>query len=117
MYITSLHNILRDLMVHKATGWYKGKKMTPKEAWDDGLDDGHSGMSAAYVALAVYNFSPRGEEFKKWCMKPLCHSWETSPISKVFRRNWKMIAVKGVRFRLSIHPCFARSSIKALPSM
>ena len=47
------------------------KKFTPKQAWKEGMEkyNGHSGMSAAYTATMVVNLSPRGEEFKNWCIK------------------------------------------------
>ena len=45
------------------------KKITPKRAWNMGMKKFpvHSGMSAAYVAVMIFQYSPRGEEFKKWC--------------------------------------------------
>ncbi len=44
------------------------KGATPKEAHDKGFkdDNTHSGMSAAYVAVTVARYSPRGEEWKSW---------------------------------------------------
>jgi hypothetical protein len=47
------------------------KKLTPKEAWDMGHKEYpvHSIMSASCCALIIANLSPRGNEFKKWCIK------------------------------------------------
>jgi hypothetical protein len=44
---------------------------SPKQAWASGMEQspGHSGMSAAMVAVVVAKYSPRGGEFKKWCKK------------------------------------------------
>ena len=48
------------------------KMATPKSAWYYGLKQfphTHSIMSAAYVAITIAQYSPRGDEFKRWCKK------------------------------------------------
>lgn len=68
--ILSMHLVLKNLMQHKFTGVLGGDKMSPKEAWEDGLKDvGHSGMSASCVAVNVSHFSPRADEFVRWCIE------------------------------------------------
>jgi len=68
--LLSAHLVLKNLMQHNFKGVWKGDKMSPKEAWEDGLKDvGHSGASASYVAIVVSHFSPRADEFVRWCME------------------------------------------------
>ena len=47
------------------------KNMEPKDAWYKGMlrFPGHSGASAACVAITVVKFSKHGEDFKNWCIK------------------------------------------------
>ena len=69
--ILTTHLVLQDLMQHTYKGVWKEKKCTPKEAWESAFQqfNGHSGMSAAITATIIAQYSPRGEEFKKWCIK------------------------------------------------
>ena len=69
--VTSALLIMEELMEHKFHSKWKTKKCTPKEAWDAGMHavPGHSGMSAAMVAVTVAKYSPRGKEFENWCKK------------------------------------------------
>lgn len=68
--VTSTHIILEKLSYLQKDDILKRKKMSCKEAWELGIKNyGHSGMSAAITATIVYKYSPRGEEFKKWCKK------------------------------------------------
>jgi len=66
--LTSAKQIMKKLMQHEGNG-SKLKKLTPKKAWEEGLGDEHSAMSASITAVTVAQFSPRGEEFKRWCIK------------------------------------------------
>ena len=68
--IASAHLIMEKLSYPQKGDILKHKKMSCKEAWECGIKGpGHSGMSAAAVAITIFNFSPRGEEFRKWCKK------------------------------------------------
>ena len=69
--VTTAHIVMKDLMQHELEGIWKGDKLTPKECWENGMrgNPGHSGASAAMTAIMIAKFSPRGEEFKKWCIK------------------------------------------------
>lgn len=69
--MTTAHIIMENLMSHTYDKIWKKKKPTPKQSWELGMQQNphHSGMSASMVAVIVYEFSPRGEEFRKWCMK------------------------------------------------
>jgi len=69
--ILTAHLVLKRLMSHTFQGFWKEKKYTPKQAWDDAMQqtDYHSGASAAGTAIMVAQYSPRGEEFKQWCKK------------------------------------------------
>ena len=69
--ILTAHLVLDYLMRHIDTGGVMEEKATPKEAWDDAMKqtDYHSGYSAAFTASIIARYSPRGEEFKKWCIK------------------------------------------------
>ena len=66
--VLSTHFILKDLMQHTYEDVWKEDKVTPKEAFDHGMNSVpiHSGSSAEYTASMVSHFSPRGEEFKVW---------------------------------------------------
>ena len=63
--------IMEDLMGHTYKGVWKLSKDTPKEAWDSGMKqtDYHSGASASMCATIIARYSPRGEEFVRWCKK------------------------------------------------
>jgi len=68
--ISTAHCVMESLMAHTYKDVWKEPKVTPKEAWDKAMEtSGHSGMSAAITATIIARFSPRGEEFKKWCIK------------------------------------------------
>ena len=68
--VTSTHIVMENLMAHTFKGVWKKKKVSVKEAWEEGIKNhGHSGMSAAITATIIAKYSPRGEEFKKWCIK------------------------------------------------
>ena len=69
--VLTAHLVMQDLMAHTFKGVWKMKKITPKEAWESAMKqtDYHSGMSAAVTATIIERYSPRGEEFKKWCIK------------------------------------------------
>lgn len=69
--VLSAHIVLEHLMKHTYKGVWKGDKETPKETWEGAMEqtDFHSGASASMVAIMVARYSPRGEEFKKWCKK------------------------------------------------
>jgi len=46
------------------------KKLSVEECWHKALkNSGHSGMSAAITATIIAHYSPRGNEFKRWCIK------------------------------------------------
>ena len=69
--VTTAHIVMNDLMAHTYKGVWKHKKIGPKDAWQGAMNShpGHSGMSAAITATIIAKYSPRGEEFKKWCIK------------------------------------------------
>ena len=69
--ILTAHLVMEKLMEHKERGPLKSKKSTPKEAWEYAMKQTpyHSGMSAAMTAIIIVEYSPRGEEFKEWCIK------------------------------------------------
>jgi hypothetical protein len=73
--VTTAHLIMEDLMSHIPDIDDKHslveKKCSIKEAWENGMEQMpiHSGMSAAITATIIAKYSPRGEEFKKWCIK------------------------------------------------
>lgn len=69
--VLTAHLVMEDLMKHKVKGELKEKKVSVEEAWFDAMDQNgyHSGMSAAITATIIARFSPRGEEFKRWCKK------------------------------------------------
>lgn len=70
--ITTLHLVLRNLMLHKEIGIFTAtEELTPEMAWKDAIEQTpyHSGASISIVAIAVAEFSIRGEEFKKWAKK------------------------------------------------
>lgn len=69
--ILTAHLVLKSLMVHTFQGVWKEKKCTPKQAWEGVMKqhDYHSGASAAGTAVIIAQYSPRGEEFKRWCKK------------------------------------------------
>lgn len=69
--ITTAHIVMSDLMGHTFEGAFREKKVTPKEAWENGMEQcaGHSGMSAVMTATIIAKYSPRGDEFKNWCIK------------------------------------------------
>ena len=60
--ILTAHLVLQNLMEDNTT---------PKQAWNNAMEQTpyHSGMSASMVAIMVAKYSPRGDEFKKWCKK------------------------------------------------
>ena len=71
--ILTAHIVMKALMRHKdkEIGLFKPIKLTPKESWEKGMRvcPEHSGASAAVTATIIARYSPRGEEFKKWCIK------------------------------------------------
>ena len=73
--ILTAHLVLEGLMQHKIKNYSPvkdtEKKLTPKEAWESAMNQTryHSGYSAAMTATMIAHFSPRGPEFKKWCIK------------------------------------------------
>lgn len=77
--VLTAHLVMGDLMQHTFKGVWTEKKVTPKEAWEDAMDcSDHSGMSAAMTAATIAKFSPRGKEFKEWCIKdePVMVNWK-----------------------------------------
>ena len=84
--ILTAHLVMEALMQHTFKGIWKKDKATSKEAWEDALKqtDYHSGMSAAITATMIAKFSPRGEEFKNWCIKDdvVMVGWEKKSIAQ-----------------------------------
>ena len=82
--VTTAHIVMSELMQHTFKAPFKQKKITPNEAWADGMkqNSGHSGMSAALTALIIAEYSPRGGEFKEWCMKNNVVWVDWKPIKK-----------------------------------
>jgi hypothetical protein len=69
--ITTAHLVMEDLMEHINDHDYRKKKCSPKEAWENAMEQIpiHSGYSASVVAVIVARFSQRGKEFKDWCKR------------------------------------------------
>ena len=69
--VLTAHLVLKDLMRHTFEGPIKEDKCSPKEAWDNAMEETpyHSGYSAGTTAIIVAVYSPRGDEFKEWCKK------------------------------------------------
>ncbi len=68
--VFSAHLVMEKLSYPQKKDVIKHKKMSCKEAWEEGISGhGHSGMSAAITATVIAKYSPRGDEFKKWCIK------------------------------------------------
>ena len=72
--ILTAHLVMEYLMQHEPygeVGEIRADKVTPKEAWERAIEQTsyHSGMSAAMTATIIAKYSPRGDEFKKWCIK------------------------------------------------
>lgn len=68
--ILSAHLVMQNLSYPQKDDIVKHKKMSCKESWEAGIKEvGHSGMSAAATAIIIARYSPRGNEFKKWCEK------------------------------------------------
>ncbi len=68
--VTTAHLVMKDLMKHTYKGVWKERKVIPKVAWNDAMrQSSHSGMSAAITATIIAKFSPRGKEFRDWCIK------------------------------------------------
>ena len=65
------HLVLRSLMQHTYDSIWKRPKITPKKAWIKAMEETnyHSGASAAMTAIMIAKYSPRGNEFKDWCIK------------------------------------------------
>lgn len=69
--ILTAHLVMKDLMCHTFKGVWKGKKVTPVEAWQGAMQstDFHSACSASFTASIISMFSLRGKEFQKWWNK------------------------------------------------
>ncbi len=65
------HLVMEELMHHTYKSVWKDEKVSPKEAWENAMSQTnyHSEMSAAMAATIIARYSPRGEEFAKWCKK------------------------------------------------
>jgi hypothetical protein len=69
--VLTAHLVMEKLMQHAEKGVFHYEKVNPKEAWEHAMRQTpyHSGMSAAMTATIIARYSPRGEEFKEWCIK------------------------------------------------
>lgn len=69
--VLTAHIVMKRLMAHTFDKTWKERKCNPKTAWFEAMAvmSDHSGASAAMTAIMIARYSPRGEEFKRWCKK------------------------------------------------